>query len=111
MFIHFDTYHMNIEEHGYSEPIKQSGKLLGYVHMSESDRGIPGKGNVNWDDIFAGLKAINFTGPLVLEAFAAINPDLTAATCLWRPGSYTGLDLATQGLSLLHQKSEAVGLA
>jgi len=111
MFVHLDTYHMNIEEHGYSGPIKQGGKRIGYIHLSESDRGIPGKGNVDWDDVFAGLKAINFQGPLVMEAFAAINPDLTAATCLWRPRTYTAWELATQGLALLRAKAQVVGLS
>src|SRR5581483_1193374 len=111
LFIHFDTYHMNIEEQGFCEPIQQAGKRCGYIHLSESDRGVPGKGNVNWDSVFKGLKAIEFSGPMVLEAFAAINPDLTAATCLWRPGSYTGWDLATQGLAFLRGKAQSVGLA
>lgn len=111
MYVHFDTYHMNIEEHGYSGAIQAAGGLCGYIHLSESDRGIPGQGNVDWDDVFAGLKAINFAGPLVLEAFAAINPDLTAATCLWRPGAYTGSELASKGLAYLRGKAEAAGLA
>jgi D-psicose/D-tagatose/L-ribulose 3-epimerase len=109
-FVHFDTYHMNIEEQGFSTAIKQAGELCQYIHLSESDRGIPGKGNVQWDDVFAGLVAVNYTGPLVLEAFAAINPDLAAATCLWRPGNYSAHDLATQGLAYLRDKAEKVGL-
>jgi D-psicose/D-tagatose/L-ribulose 3-epimerase len=111
MFVHFDTYHVNIEEHGFSQPIAQADQLCGYVHMSESDRGMLGEGNVDWDDVFKGLKIIEYTGPLVIEAFAAINPDLIAATCLWRPGSYSADDLATRGLEFLHRKAEAVSLA
>ncbi len=110
MFIHFDTYHMNIEEHTFSAPIKQAGALCGYIHLSESDRGIPGQGNVNWDDTFAGLKAINYKGPLVLEGFADINPDLIGATCLWRPGTFSSNTLATEGLAFIRQKAEKFGL-
>jgi D-psicose/D-tagatose/L-ribulose 3-epimerase len=111
MFVHFDTYHMVIEENGYSGPIKQAGARCGYIHLSESGRGVPGTGNVGWDDVFAGLKAINFSGPLVLEAFAEINPDLTAATCLWRPGKYSAHELATKGLEFIRRKAAEVGLA
>lgn len=110
LFVHFDTYHMHIEEQGLANAFKQAGAHTGYIHMSESDRGIPGKGNVNWDDACIGLKAINFRGPLVLEAFAAINPDLAAATCLWRPGSYTAQELADQGLAFLRAKAAQHGL-
>lgn len=111
LFVHFDTYHMNIEEHGFGEPIRQAGSLSGYIHLSESDRGIPGQGNVNWDDVFAGLAAIDFRGPLVLEAFADINPDLAASTRLWRQGSYSAHELATHGLAYLREKAQAFGLA
>jgi len=110
MLIHFDTYHMNIEEKGFAAAIEHAGSLCGYIHMSESDRGIPGQGNVKWDEVFTGLKNINYRGPLVLEAFAAINPDLAAATCLWRPGNYSGHELATQGLAFLREKAAQYGL-
>jgi len=111
IIIHFDTYHMNIEEEGYSRPLKEAGSLCGYIHLSESNRGLPGEGTVDWEDVFAGLKAINYTGPLVLEAFAAINPDLVGATCLWHPSKYTPKELATQGLEFLKKNAAKVGLA
>ena len=111
IIIHFDTYHMNIEEEGYSAPLKAAGRLCGYIHLSESNRGLPGEGTVNWDDVFAGLKAINYTGPLVLEAFAAINPDLIGATCLWHPAKYKPEELATRGLEFLKQRAAKTGLA
>jgi D-psicose/D-tagatose/L-ribulose 3-epimerase len=111
MIIHFDTYHMNIEEESFSAALKNAGKLAGYIHMSESHRGLPGEGTVDWDDVFGGLKEINYGGPLVLEAFAAINPDLIGATCLWRPSKYKPLELATRGLKFLRQYAAKYGLA
>ena len=110
MFIHWDTYHMNIEEQGFSAPIKRHPTLSGYIHLSESDRGIVGKGNVNWDDVFAGLKAVNYTGPLVLESFAAVNEDLAGATAMWRLGNYDGQELASRGLAFLREKAAKFGL-
>lgn len=108
--LHLDTYHMNIEEQGFAEPIKQAGARLGYIHLSESDRGLVGKGNVRWDDVFAGLAAVGFTGPLVLESFAAINPDLVGATCMWREVGYSGPQLAREGVAFLREKAAAAGL-
>ena len=46
IIIHLDTYHMKIEEEGYSGPIKEIGSLLGYIHLSESNRAFPGE--VRW---------------------------------------------------------------
>lgn len=110
IFIHWDTYHMNIEEQGFSEPLKRHPSLSGYIHLSESDRGIVGQGNVDWDDTFAGLKAINFSGPLVLESFAAVNEDLAGATCMWRGTNFDGTLLASQGLAFLREKAAEHGL-
>ena len=87
--LHADTYHMNIEEEGFYQPIVDTADVLSYMHMSESHRGLVGSGTVNWGEVWRGLAAINFDGYLTLESFAAINPDLQAATCLWRPPKST----------------------
>jgi D-psicose/D-tagatose/L-ribulose 3-epimerase len=110
MVIHFDTYHMNIEEDGFGSALRDAGKYAGYIHMSESHRGLPGEGTVDWDDVFQGLHDIDYRGPLVLEAFAAINPDLIGATCLWRKSRYQGIELATKGLEFLKAKAAKYGL-
>jgi D-psicose/D-tagatose/L-ribulose 3-epimerase len=110
LFIHFDTYHMNIEERGFGDPIRRAGQYVGYVHMSESDRGILGQGNVGWKAIFEALRDIDYRGPLVLEAFAEINPELAAATCLWRPRGFGPHELASQSIAFLRQQAAAIGL-
>ncbi|MCC7209861.1 MAG: sugar phosphate isomerase/epimerase [Anaerolineae bacterium] len=108
--LHGDTYHMNIEEEGYYKPIVAAADVLGYMHMSESHRGLVGSGTVNWDEVFRGLKDANFTGPLVLESFAAINPDLQAATKLWRPPNQPSDVLAGEGLKVLRDGAAKAGL-
>jgi len=65
---------------------------------------------VHWDDVFRGLAAINFRGPLVLESFAAINPDLAGATCMWRTPTYTSDQLAQDGVAFLRERAVAAGL-
>lgn len=105
--LHADTYHMNIEEEGFYKPLVECADVLGYIHMSESHRGLLGTGTVNWDEVFRGLADGHYQGPLVLESFAAINPDLIAATCLWRPPKYGSDVLASQGLTFLKEKARA----
>ncbi len=109
--IHADTYHMNVEEPGFRQPIVDAGKRLGCIHLSESDRGVPGKGNVHWDEVFAGLAESGYDGPLVLESFAAINPDLAGATCMWRTPSYTSDQLVSEGVAFLRERAAAAGIA
>jgi NAD(P)-dependent dehydrogenase (short-subunit alcohol dehydrogenase family) len=50
-----------------------------------------------------------FTGPLVLESFAAINPELAGATYMWRTSSYTSDQLAHEGLAFLREHAAKVG--
>jgi D-psicose/D-tagatose/L-ribulose 3-epimerase len=109
--LHADTYHMNIEEEGFYKPIVNTAETLGYIHMSESHRGLVGTGTVNWDQVFQGLADARYQGPLVLESFAAINQDLIAATCLWRPPKNPPAILAAGGLKFLREGAERVGLA
>lgn len=108
--VHGDTYHMNIEEEGFYTPILQAADVLDYMHMSESHRGLVGSGTVNWDQVWQALAEIKFDGKLVLESFAAINADLVAATCLWRPPNQGPDVLASQGLAVLKAGARAAGL-
>ena len=108
--LHADTYHMNIEEEGFYNPLVANADVLDYVHMSESHRGLVGTGTVVWDEVWRGLQDANFSGRLVLESFAAINPDLQAATCLWRPTNEPPEVLAREGLAFLKTGAAAHGL-
>ena len=110
VFLHLDTYHMNIEEKGFEAPIIEAGKHLRYIHLSESDRGTPGSGNVRWDDVFSGLAAIGYDGDLVMESFVAPNPDIARATCIWRPVAPDPQALVSEGLAFLRGHAERAGL-
>ena len=103
--LHADTYHMNIEEEGFYNPIVNTADVLGYIHMSESHRGLIGTGTIDWDEVFRGLKDANYQGPLVLESFTSINPDLIAATKLWRAPKYEPQVFAEKGLEFLKNKA------
>jgi D-psicose/D-tagatose/L-ribulose 3-epimerase len=105
VFVHLDTYHMNIEEKGFYEPIVATGERMRYIHLSESDRGTPGTGNVHWDEVFRGLKAIDYDGYLVMESFVAINEDIAGATALWRDVVGDPATLIRDGLSFLRGKA------
>lgn len=108
--LHADTYHMNIEEEGFYKPIVATGDVLDYIHMSESHRGLVGSGTINWDEVWRGLAEVEFDGFLTLESFAAINPDLAAATCLWRPPNEPSSVIATDGLKFLKDGALKYGL-
>lgn len=96
--LHLDTFHMNIEERNFYDPIIRAGNKLKHVHITESDRGMTGEGNVHWDDFFKALATINYQGPLVLENFSSEIKELVGPTSLWRPSKYNSEDLAKGSL-------------
>ncbi len=108
--LHANTYHMNIEEAGFATPLAEVADVLGYVHISESHRGQPGSGTVNWEQVFQGLATAHYTGPLVIDVFAAPAADLAAAMCLWRPLHTSPTHLAQEGLAFLRTYSERFDL-
>jgi D-psicose/D-tagatose/L-ribulose 3-epimerase len=82
--IHYDTHHAHIEEQDPGAAIRAGAGAIGHVHISESDRGVPGRGQVNWDASFDALKEIGYDGWLVIEAFSRNDPGFANAIHVWR---------------------------
>jgi D-psicose/D-tagatose/L-ribulose 3-epimerase len=80
----YDTFHSNIEEKDPVGAIKTIKKHMIHVHISENDRGTPGKGHVPWAPTYKALRAAKYNGWLTIEAFGRAMPALAAATRVWR---------------------------
>jgi D-psicose/D-tagatose/L-ribulose 3-epimerase len=102
--IHLDTFHANIEEKLPGEAIRAAGPRIGYVHVSENDRGVPGTGHVAWDATFRALHDIGYDGWLTVEAFGDALPNLAAATKIWRPLFDSQEQVAVEGLAFMKRK-------
>jgi D-psicose/D-tagatose/L-ribulose 3-epimerase len=110
MFLHLDTYHMNIEERGVGNGILAGRNHLKYIHLSESDRGTPGQGTCDWDEIFATLAAIGFDGGLAMESFINMPPEIAHGLSVWRPVAESAEQVVGQGLPFLRGKAAQYGL-
>lgn len=65
-----DTYHMNIEENNIGDAIRYVGKdRLKSFHTGENNRTAPGRGHINWDEIFGALSDIGYEGRIISEPF------------------------------------------
>ena len=80
----YDTFHANIEEADPIGAFTRNLRNIAHVHISENDRGVPGRGNVPWAETFAAIKASGYDDWLTIEAFGRGLPDLAAATKVWR---------------------------
>ena len=65
--------------------IGETIKAISYIHISENDRGTPGKGHIDHAAAIRAARAAGYDGWFVIEAFGQAMPDLAAATRVWRP--------------------------
>lgn len=80
----YDTFHANIEEKDPVAAVRTLKKHMIHLHISESDRGTPGRGHVPWAETYKAIKASKYDGWLTIEAFGRALPALAAATRVWR---------------------------
>ena len=101
----YDTHHSNIEEKSQATAIKTISPVLRHVHISENDRGTPGSGQVNWEEVFSTLKEVNYDGWLTIEAFSTIIPEFANAINVWRDYS-PAEEIYTKGIQFIKEGME-----
>jgi len=86
VFLHLDTFHMNIEEADVGLAIRNAADKIGYVHIGESHRGYLGTGNIDFASIFDALVAIDWDDYVTFESFSTtiVDKDLSLKTAIWR---------------------------
>jgi D-psicose/D-tagatose/L-ribulose 3-epimerase len=99
----YDTFHSNIEECSIDEAVAALAPVLAHVHISENDRGTPGRGLVRWPETFAALQANRYDGWLTIESFGPSLPDLSAM-CIWRSLFDSEMGLAREGLQFMQER-------
>lgn len=110
VFVHLDTYHMNIEEKGLANGILRAREHLKYIHLSASDRGTPGMDTIQWDEVFGALAAIEFKGGMAMESFITVPPQIASALSVWRDVAPSREEVLTDGLDFLKMKARQYGL-
>jgi len=80
----YDTFHANIEETDPIAALSRNADVIGHIHISENDRGVPGRGNIPWNGTFAVIAQCGYDGWLTIESFGRGLPNLAAATKVWR---------------------------
>jgi D-psicose/D-tagatose/L-ribulose 3-epimerase len=71
-----DTYHMNIEEANIGDAIRLVGDKLYGFHTGENNRTAPGRGHLDWDEIFGALSDIGYEKRIVCEPFVMMGGEV-----------------------------------
>ncbi len=117
VFLHLDTFHMNIEEADVGLAIRHAADKIGYMHIGESHRGYLGTGTIDFSAIFDALVAIGWDDYVTFESFSTtiVDKDLSLKTAIWRNLWTDNVELADHarrfielGLETAKRKAELV---
>lgn len=106
----YDTFHCNIEETDPIAALTRHKADVVHIHISENDRGVPGRGNIPWAQTFAAIKSIGYDDWLTIEAFGRGLPDLAAATKVWRDFAESPQAVYREGYAHIRAQMVAAGL-
>lgn len=67
LFVHLDTFHMNIEESSMEEAILLCSDKLGYVHVADNNRHACGEGSIDFKKVLEALSKISYKGYVSVE--------------------------------------------
>ena len=96
-----DTFHANIEEKSVSAALRDAGRHLKHLHVSENDRGIPGSGHVAWTELFRTASELGYDRWMTIESFGFAAGALSTAAAIWRDLASTPDAIAFEGLAFL----------
>jgi sugar phosphate isomerase/epimerase len=74
-----DVFHMNIEDDRIGGSLIRHARLVRYIHLADSNRLAPGRGHMDFDEVFQALKASGFDGWAAIEILPLPDPDTAAA--------------------------------
>lgn len=106
----YDTFHANIEE---KDPVAAFHTAwakghVNHVHISENDRGTPGKGHAKIRETITALRGVGYDGWLTIEAFGKALPELAAATRVWRDFFPNPQEVYTEGYRYIRDCWESI---
>jgi D-psicose/D-tagatose/L-ribulose 3-epimerase len=99
----YDTFHANIEERDPKAAIAATAPAIAHVHLSENDRGTPGRGHVDFAGTLTALEGAGYQGWLTFEAFGQALAGLSAATRIWRPLFGSETEVYTEAIALVRR--------
>jgi D-psicose/D-tagatose/L-ribulose 3-epimerase len=99
----FDTFHANIEEENLTKAFSENAAEIAHVHVSNNDRGVPGRGHIDFQTVFQAIKLSGYDGWLTIEAFGRALPELVEPTRVWRDFFKQPDDVVTEGYEFIRE--------
>lgn len=80
--LHIDSHSMHIEDKNPADVIRQYADVLGYVHFSDSNRGYPGAGSIDFKAYYHALLDAGYHGYITAECQPYPSPEECADRAL-----------------------------
>src|SRR5258708_39521215 len=81
--IMLDPFQENIEEEDPPKAFSENAAEIAHIHVANNDRGVPGRGHIEFPATFQAIKSSGYHGWLTIEAFGRTLPDLVEPTRVW----------------------------
>jgi D-psicose/D-tagatose/L-ribulose 3-epimerase len=99
----FDTFHANIEEEDPQRAFLEHAAAIAHIHVANNDRGVPGRGHIDFPAAFRVIKSSGYDGWLTIEAFGRMLPQLVEPTRVWRDFFKDPDDVVTEGYRFIRK--------
>ena len=103
VFLHLDTFHMNVEEVDLLEAIRNAMPRLGYFELDQNHRGPLTPGLIAFAPLLEELRSLDYSGIVGIEAFSRVilDPEHADALAIWRNTYADGNDVAADGMRMI----------
>ncbi len=98
-----DTFHMNIEEESLSRAFEITADKTFHIQVCENNRGIPGTGQINWQEFKNSLRNIKYNKFVSVESFTPYDIRFSEMMKMWRKFSKTQDLFASQSFTFLRK--------
>ena len=103
IYLHLDTFHMNIEEDDLLHAIDAALPYLTYMELDQNHRGRPDRGALDFRPLLAKLWQSGYSGLVGVEAFssAVTGAEVAAVIGIWREMFADGDEVARAGAAII----------
>ena len=75
---------MNIEENNIGDAIRLAGNKLSAFHTGDNNRRCPGRGHIDFDEVFQALAEVGYKERIVSEPFVMMGGEVGRDIKVWR---------------------------
>jgi D-psicose/D-tagatose/L-ribulose 3-epimerase len=112
IFLHLDTFHMNIEEENMLTALEYALPYLVYLELDQNHRGRPDRGAIDFLPLLHKVFSVGYQDLIGIEAFSnkVISTEIGAAIGIWRNLFENGEVIGNAGMDVIRRARDSYEL-